>query len=438
MGYLKTSCNKNNLAVVIFRSNLRTFDNPALIDACSNFDTIVSLYSLEILQGYNEGFEKCGKYRKEFIYQTLTVLQQKLDSKNISLFIVADIVKALQQLSKEYAITLFYEKEVGVEEKIFENTLNCYPHKTFLNQTMLDFFKFDYTKSFSHFKQKAQKLSIDNPQKDIKYQSKNQREFEIETMSLELNGIDILFLGGEDEAIKRVDYYFENHLHSYLDTRALIDGKDISTALSPYLSVGAISAKSVYKKLKSYEDKTYKSKSSYWIFFELLWRDFFYMVMAQSDNKLFLKTEIQNTKYDFKRDSILLDSFFDAKTGVDIIDAGVIELKKTGWLSNRQRQLLASYFCKNLGLDFRIGAAFFQQYLIDYNPASNYGNWAYQAGVGNDKSYRVFDPVKQSAQYNGKPYIKKWLHKNETRPQVDYQLLAQKVKNEVYENNKVL
>ncbi|PHO16618.1 hypothetical protein CPH92_00850 [Malaciobacter marinus] len=68
---------------------------------------------------------------------------------------------------------------------------------------------------------------------------------------------------------------------------------------------------------------------------------------------------------------------------------------------------------KNLGIDFRIVAAFFESYLIDYNPASNYGNIAYQAFVGNDKTYRVFDVIKQSKQYGGRVYTNKWLNKNQ-------------------------
>lgn len=128
-----------------------------------------------------------------------------------------------------------------------------------------------------------------------------------------------------------------------------------------------------------------------------------------------------------------MEQFFSANTGIDIIDAGVVELKTTGFISNRQRQLLASYFVKNLGLDFRYGACFFEEYLLDYSPASNWGNWAYQAGVGNDTKYRVFDPIKQSNMYGGREYIKKVLGKDETLPSFDYKKMAEKVKGEVFD-----
>ncbi|WP_129502728.1 MULTISPECIES: FAD-binding domain-containing protein [Malaciobacter] len=118
--------------------------------------------------------------------------------------------------------------------------------------------------------------------------------------------------------------------------------------------------------------------------------------MYYSKNALFLKKALQDKDYNFKTTKSLINNFINANTCIDIIDASIVELKSTAWLSNRNRQLVASYLIKNLGIDFRIVAAFFESYLIDYNPASNYGNIAYQAFVGNDKTYRVFDVIKQS------------------------------------------
>ena len=100
----------------------------------------------------------------------------------------------------------------------------------------------------------------------------------------------------------------------------------------------------------------------------------------------------------------------------------------------RNRQLVASYFVKNLGLDWRFGAAFFESFLLDYNPASNYGNWVYQAYVGNDSSYRIFDIQKQSNMYNGDDYINKWLEKPKSKININYEKMIVEVKNEVFGN----
>jgi len=393
---------KENLAVVVFRNNLRLEDNLPLYKSCESFNNVVGLYPLEILQGVSFGFKKYGRNKKEFLYQSILNLKKNLLVKNIMLYCIADIKQTLQKLDQDYNLTLYFESEVGTLEKRFEEILQLYTHKSYFQQTMIKPFDFDYTKSFSHFRKKAKNLTINEPIGSIDFVKNNTLTYPIENVTIQLQNISTVCKGGEDEAHQRVHHYFENYLHSYIDTRALINGKDISTCFSPYLSVGAISPRTIYKLLKSYEQKSYSSKSSYWIYFELLWRDFFHLVMKQSENRLFLKKGLNDFEYNFKNDNALLQSFVDANTGIDVIDDGINELKSSGWISNRQRQLLANFFCKILGLDFRYGAAFFEKYLIDYNPASNYGNWAYQAGVGNDKSYRVFDLIDQAKRYGAK------------------------------------
>ena len=154
--------------------------------------------------------------------------------------------------------------------------------------------------------------------------------------------------------------------------------------------------------------------------------------MKYSENKLFLKSGIKEINYNFRKDEKSLKNFFNASTGVDLIDASINELKSSAWLSNRNRQIVASYFVKNLGLDWRIVAAFFESLLVDYNPASNYGNWAYQPQVGNDSSYRIFDIERQTQMYNGKDYINKWLNKEKSKENIDYRTMGEVVKKEVF------
>lgn len=353
---------KSKLCISVFRNNLRIHDNKALNEAFKCCENMICLYSIELLKGSNLDFNKCGKYRKEFIYESLIDLKKNLLKKNIWLYIVEDIEKTLEKLSENYELKIFFEKEVGVEEKVFEKRLEKYKTKSFFNQTMLELFLFDYTKSFSHFRKKAEKMTINEPIKQIESKDKLFMCLNIEEVNLELNDEKKVLIGGETQAFKRVDEYLSKHIHDYFDTRSLVDGFDNSTKFSAYLASGCISAKTLYYKIKEYENKLGSSKSSYWIYFELLWRDFFHLVMLQSRNKLFLKEGLLGINYDFSKNKNSLDKFFNSKTGVDIIDAGVLELKSTGWISNRQRQLLASYFIKNLGLDFRYCAAFLKNF----------------------------------------------------------------------------
>ncbi|WP_404319291.1 FAD-binding domain-containing protein [Malaciobacter canalis] len=420
------------IAIVIFRNNLRVKDNYALYNATKYNSVVLGLYSTQITKGENYNFKACQIYRQNFINETLLNLQEDLTNYGVNLSIVDDIQIALEKLSKQYEIKIYFDEEVGTYEKEFENILRKYKHKSFFNQTMIEPFYFDYTKSFSHFRKKAQKQKIlaplKNPRKvkSIEFETK-----QVEIVDLKIPNFAIKFKAGESEALKRVKHYMQ-YIHSYKKTRNEMLGFDNSTKFSAYLSVGAISARTIYHELKQEEQRSFESESSYWIYFELLWRDFFHLVMYYSKNALFLKKALQDKDYNFKTTKSLINNFINANTHIDIIDASIVELKSTGWLSNRNRQLLANYLIKTLGIDFRIVAAFFESYLIDYNPASNYGNIAYQAFVGNDKTYRVFDVIRQSKQYNGRVYINKWLNKEEQEPNFDYKKMADEVKEEVY------
>ncbi|WP_317047746.1 FAD-binding domain-containing protein, partial [Chryseobacterium sp. HMWF001] len=106
----------------------------------------------------------------------------------------------------------------------------------------------------------------------------------------------------------------------------------------------------------------------------------------------------------------LIQKWKDGETDSDFVNANMLELKNTGWMSNRGRQNVASYFCKILKQDWRIGAAYFEEMLIDYDVHSNYGNWMYLAGVGNDNRDRTFNPEKQAEMYDSNQKFRRlWL-----------------------------
>ncbi len=421
------------LSIIVFRNNLRTDDNYALYHACENSEYVLGLYSLENLQNSIYEFKKCDVFRQKFIYESLQNLKDNLSKYSINLSIVDDISKALENLSKQYDITVYFDEEVGTEELAFEGKLKKYNHKSYFTQTMTEPFVFDYKKSFSHFRKKAEKIQIKKPLESIK----TKKTIEYKSLDLDIPNIDIqnpnaiVFRGGEDEGISQLQSYL-GLIHEYKSTRNEMSGFENSTKFSPYLAIGCISPRRIYSELKKQEEKTYESDSSYWIYFELLWRDFFHLVMKYSQNRLFLKSGLKDINYKYRNDKKLFEDFFCANTGIDLIDASVTELKTTGWLSNRNRQIVTSYFVKNLGLDWRVGAAFFESFLVDYNPASNYGNWAYQSHVGNDSTYRIFDVKKQSDMYNGSEYINKWLNKEPSKNKIDYRSMAEVVKKEVF------
>ncbi|GGD46230.1 deoxyribodipyrimidine photo-lyase [Malaciobacter pacificus] len=420
------------LSIIVFRNNLRIDDNYPLYNACKDSEYVLGLYSLENLQGEIYNFKKCDVFREKFIKESLLNLKENLSYYGINLSVVNSISEALKLLDSKYDITIYFDKEVGSEELEFENILKQYNYKSYFTQTMITPFEFDYKKSFSHFRKKAEKQEIKEPLGKIE----TKKSVEFETLDIQIPNIKIenphaiVFKGGETEALKQLQNYLPK-IHEYKTTRNEMSGFENSTKFSPYLAMGCISPRRIYHEIKKQEKITYESESSYWIYFELLWRDFFHLVMKYSQNKLFLKSGIKDKKYNFREDKKLFRDFFSANTGLDLIDSSINELRSTGWLSNRNRQIVASYFVKNLGLDWRVGAAFFESFLVDYNPASNYGNWAYQAYVGNDTSYRLFDVKKQSNMYNGSEYINKWLVEKSNK-KIDYISMAETVKSEVF------
>ncbi len=179
-------------------------------------------------------------------------------------------------------------------------------------------------------------------------------------------------------------------------------GERFSSKFSAWLALGCISAKEIYQEIKGYEIIYGSNESTYWLVFELLWRDYFGFCMEKNGKRYFLNSDgLSSRSMNQEHFETALTNWINCTTGVSFIDANMKELKLTGFMSNRGRQNVASYLCNNLRLDWRYGAAYFEQQLIDYDVCNNWGNWAYLAGVGNDpRTNRVFNINKQAATYD--------------------------------------
>jgi deoxyribodipyrimidine photo-lyase len=222
------------------------------------------------------------------------------------------------------------------------------------------------------------------------------------------------FKGGETKALKRLNYYlFESKkVGFYKKTRNGLVGKDYSTKFSPWLANGSLSAKTIYYQVKKYEQEFGKNQSTYWVIFELIWRDYFKYISLKYGNDIFKIGGILHRDYQWKSDEETIKKWINGETKDDFVNANMIELKETGWMSNRGRQNVASYFAKELLLDWRIGAAYFESLLLDYDVHSNYGNWMYVAGVGNDPRDRKFNTQLQAERYDSNHKFRNlWLEK---------------------------
>ena len=203
--------------------------------------------------------------------------------------------------------------------------------------------------------------------------------------------------GSEAAALAHLAQYLARKLpHSYKATRNGLTGLDYSSKFSPWLATGALSPRQVYADLKSFERDHGANDGTYWLWFELLWRDYFRLLHLQYGPALYRARGLSalppapHNQQGFER-------WCQGCTGEPLVDAAMRELSATGTLSNRLRQVAASYLIHDRRGDWRAGAAWFESQLVDYDVYSNQGNWLYIAGRGTDpRGGRHFSPGKQA------------------------------------------
>ncbi|MFM1803063.1 MAG: hypothetical protein RJA81_2415, partial [Planctomycetota bacterium] len=221
------------------------------------------------------------------------------------------------------------------------------------------------------------------------------------------------FQGGESAALERLNHYFwhSNRLAIYKKTRNGLLGADYSSKFAPWLALGCISPRWIAAEVARYEREREQNDSTYWLVFELIWRDYFRFLALQAGNRIFHLTGPRGIRKNWRHDEMQLEAWIEGRTGIPFVDANMRELLQTGFMSNRGRQNVASFLAKNLGIDWRAGAEWFESQLLDYDVCSNWGNWTYVAGVGNDpRQDRYFNVVKQARDYDPQAiYVKTWL-----------------------------
>ncbi len=421
---------QDGTALIWFKNNLRVQDNLVLNTALKNHRQVLAFYRFNYkdFQETAYGFKKTEKFRAQFLLESLTDLKLNLKKLNIELFVFAENAKSeIHKLIHTYNITSVYvQKEWTSEERVeFDNIKKEVPESVVINE-IYDQFLFhaddinikinNIPEVFSNFRKKVEKYSFIRPSAENKpINSDIPIENDTKIPTLEDLGFKSFqndhhsafpFKGGETQALKRLnDYFFTTkNIGIYKKTRNGLIGTEYSSKFSPWLANGSISARTIFWELQKFEKEFFKNESTYWLIFELIWRDYFKYISLKHENNIFKIGGILNRIYKWNDDSTLIQKWINGETSSNFVNANMIELKKTGWMSNRGRQNVASFFAKNLKLDWRIGAAYFESLLLDYDVHSNYGNWMYVAGVGNDPRDRVFNVDLQAERYdsNGK------------------------------------
>ncbi|MGO4905892.1 DASH family cryptochrome [Flavobacterium sp. W20_MBD1_R3] len=427
---------KKQKGLVWFRNDLRIHDNESLSTAMKENDSVIAIYCFDPrhFEDTEYGFKKTEKFRAKFLLESVAALKQNLKSLNISLLVYnqkpEDCIPAIiiqNEISSIYFQEEWTSEEMVVSEKIKAQVPNSVTFKGSYNQFLFhpDEMPFDIESVpnvFTQFRNKCEKLAKVRTEFSVQPLStdnyvKNETVIPtIENLGFTDFSIDsrtaFPFSGGEDEAMKRMHNYFweTKKLSVYKVTRNGLIGADFSSKFSPWLANGSISAKTIYWEILKYEQQIEKNDSTYWLIFELIWRDYFKYISLKNGNSIFKIGGILGKDYDWKNNKYAINKWINGTTEEPFVNANMIELEQTGWMSNRGRQNVGSYFAKNLLLDWRIGAAYFEAMLIDYDVHSNYGNWMYVSGVGNDPRDRKFNIKLQATNYDGQSKFQKlWL-----------------------------
>ncbi len=425
-------------AIFWFRNDLRLNDNIALIEALKKSEEIVPVFILDerYLDRDEWGFKRIGPFRLKFLLESVNDLKEHLRELGSDLLFRRGIPEqVLPQLVNEYSCeSIFATKEYTYDEINQENmvaqeaSLELFHNSTLIHPDDLPFEIAQLPEVFTQFRKRVEKYSkvrtplatptsINSPE-IIPSEVPSLSDLGYQEPSVDQRGV-MPFKGGALAAFGRIDHYLweTESLSSYKETRNGLIGADYSTKFSPWLANGSISARKIYHETEAYEAEVENNKSTYWLKFELLWRDFFKYVAMRYGNKIFLPGGIKGQARQWKPNDRLFDKWATGNTGDPFVDSNMRELLYTGWMSNRGRQNVASYLVHQMKQDWRKGAAWFESLLLDYDPTSNYGNWMYAAGVGNDPRDRVFNTKRQADMYDKKGHFQKlWLNGENVEP----------------------
>ncbi len=433
---------KKKRVIVWFRQDLRLHDNEALADALRTSEEVIPVYVFDerVFQGQTKyGFPKTGVHRTKFIIESIADLRNSLKTIGSNLIVrIGKPEEVLFELAQEVKSAWIFcnrertEEEVSVQDKLEKKLWEIGQEVRYSRGKMLYYtadlpFPVTHTPDvFTHFRKEVEKyIQIREPlaapvRGDFEPLSIRLEEGEIPTLTTfgynttpkDSRGV-LPFEGGETAGLKRLQHYFwdTDAIRDYKETRNGLIGSGYSSKFSPWLANGCISPKKIYQELKRYEIERTKNKSTYWLFFELLWRDFFRLMGKKHGNAIFQKGGTIGVKQEAGRDDEqLLHVWIEGRTGIPFIDANMRELALTGFMSNRGRQNVASFLVKDLQVNWQMGADYFESILLDYDPCSNWGNWNYIAGVGSDpRENRYFNILKQAKRYDNKgDYVKIW------------------------------
>jgi len=424
-----------------FRNDLRLLDSPALNKACREATHLVPVYVLPpdtVMSRW--GFARVSAQRKRYLVETLAALDAQCRELGSQLLVLrGSVATELASLAEStHAEGIVCEHIAAPEEEAEVAQLREQGIKVqyFWQSTMLDLAALPFTPRqmpdmFTQFRQhleskglRARKV-LPGPER----MPSLPENLQLESICLKqwLDGLgsgsteNTPSQAGTSQGFQHLNHYFAGELpHTYKETRNQLSGPDYSTHFSTWLATGALSAPMIVERLTQYESARGANDGTYWIWFELVWRDYFRFLHLKYGRALYLRHGLRQLDSRSDAQSLaqptngialkLFEQWTEGRTKNALVNAGMNELAATGKMSNRMRQIVASYLIYDLRIDWRAGAAWFESQLLDYDVYSNQGNWLYIAGLGTDpRGGRRMNLEKQALEHDPEGlYRKQW------------------------------
>ena len=408
---------KTRTAIVWFRQDLRLKDNPAFRYAATNGYSILPVY---ILDDENAGEWKMGGASRWWLHESLNALNESLSSK-LRVYkgkaddLIPELVKDLQ------ADAIFWnrcyepwrvERDKKIKENLKENGIETDSFNASLLWEPWTVKKDDGTpyRVFTPYYRKGC-LKREEPPKA----QETPKDF---TLAQEANDTDISDLDllpkikwysemaecwqpGEDGAQKCFKQFMQNGLKGYKEDRNRPDLENVSR-LSPYLHFGEISPRDVWHEIRAYGFSKGLETDTDHFCSELGWREFSHSLLYYNDNLPREPIQEKFGNFPWVKDENALECWQKGKTGIPIVDAGMRQLWRTGWMHNRVRMIVASLLIKNMQIHWHDGENWFWDCLIDADLANNAASWQWVAGCGADAApyFRIFNPVLQGKKFD--------------------------------------
>ena len=420
----------SKLTLFWFRRDLRVQDNVGLFHALEQSEQVLPVFIFD--QSILEKLPKKDA-RVELILQALGYINDAMKGNQCTVGMYHGVPKAiLNDLIEQYPIDRVvtnrdYEPYARERDQEIEALLAArgISFETYKDQVIFE--KDEITKDdgkpyvvYTPYSRKWLKAFEENtPQKYPSENLLNKLYPEIQP-SLKLED-----LGFEPQDHHTPQFRFDSTvIDAYEETRNF-PALDQTSRLGPYLRFGLVSVRDLVLKAANRPNNTFLK--------ELIWREFFMQILWHFPHTKDQSFKAQYDRIPWRNNEDEFRKWCAGETGYPLVDAGMKQLNQTGFMHNRVRMLVGSFLCKHLLIDWRWGEAYFAEKLLDYEMASNVGNWQWVAGSGVDAApyFRIFNPTEQIKKFDKQhAYIQKWVPNyqelNYPKPVVEHKMARER------------